>query len=94
MMKQITVKTAEQALDWMHKNPHHEVGTIYGADGQTRTHIFVRNHFEIIRIPERLVSRVFRLTQPNHREFDSRMYALTKHGRAVLRKWKSENQGG
>lgn len=81
-MKQKTVKTAIEAWHWINNNAHQEVGTEYHAtklDGEglpLRTHMFFKNYFETMRVPEALCSEVFSMIAPNKRAFDTRMFAL------------------
>lgn len=86
-MAQITAQRAVEAWHWIANNPHEEVGTEYHdtkVDGQghpVRTHIYMRNYHDKLRIPEALIAEVFAGIMPNRRKFDTRMYALRKSAR-------------
>lgn len=91
-MTQITVSTAVEAFKWIDQNAHHIVGTEWHPTKrdekgrQVRTHIFLKNYHDTLRIPERVVSEVFAGIRPNKRAFDTRMYALTRKTRQELMK--------
>lgn len=89
-MKQITAKRAIEALYWLHNNAHHEVGCEWPRDKPNapvgeHTHIFYRNHLEKLRVPIALMPEVSKHIRPNKRKFDTRMYALTRSGREMVR---------
>lgn len=83
-MKQTTAKTIEQALDWIDKNHHHEIGTEFNKHGG-KTHIFYKNYHEKLRVPIALFM-VFKYIKPNTRKFDTRMFMLTPAGKDFLRR--------
>lgn len=86
-MKQITVKRAIEALNWIHNNAHEEVGTVYHPHKMDengfplKTHMYFRNHFETMRVPQELCAEVFSMIRPNRRKFDTRMFALRRAAR-------------
>lgn len=89
-MKQITARTVEQALMWIDSQPHHMVACEYRPGEETKpntrpTHIRYENHHERLRVPMSMTG-FFTKVEPNHRPFDTRMYRVTKYGRAWLKK--------
>ncbi len=89
-MKQRTVKRAIEAWNWIHNNDHHIVGTEWhptkiGKDGlPARSHLYLQNYHERLRVPEALVDEVWNQIEPNKRKFDSRMYALKRKAKSMV----------
>ena len=89
-MKQITVKRAVDALSWVDTNPHHIVGTEFhetkrDEDGrEIPTHLYLQNYHEKLRVPVDLWRQVAKHIRPNKRPFDTRMYAVTRAGKALV----------
>lgn len=93
-MKQITVKTVEQALAWIDTNAHHKA-EIEGHEFGVKpgyTHQTLSNYHERMRIPVAIHQQMIDLIEPNKREFDSRMFALTRKGRIRLNRFRKDNQ--
>lgn len=90
-MKQTTAKTVEQALAWIESHAHHIV-SIYPLTckpGEEKGIELIGNQ-EKLRVPDKLRLAVWRKLRPNPRAFDTRMYALTKHGREWLAKTRKD----
>lgn len=90
-MKQITPKRLVEALYWLHNNPHHHVGIEWPrsmpASEQTMenwSHHFYANYHEKLRIPAILCEDLYKYVVPNKRKFDTRMFALTRAGKALI----------
>lgn len=90
-MKQITVKTAVEALTWLHNNPHHIAGVewsprLHPSEHTIKnwSHQYYVNHHEKIRIPADIYPNVAKYIRPNTRKFDTRMYMLTRSGKALI----------
>lgn len=90
-MKQFTPKTVEEALDWIENNAHHAFRTVVHPTKKTprglpaRTHLELIGHGAKLRLSEKIVNDVTRYITANDRPFDTRMYKLTKAGKARLK---------
>jgi hypothetical protein len=90
-MKQRTVKTAVEALTWLHNNPHHIAGVEWSPrlpvsehNEKNWSHAYYANYHEKIRIPAALCKEVHKHIKSNTRPFDTRMYMLTRSGKALI----------
>lgn len=79
-MKQITAKTKMDVLVWISGNSHHD------ADATSGTHLILKGYHAKIRIPLKIWMESQALHCVNKREFDTRMFAPTKAGRAYMRR--------
>lgn len=75
MARQITAKTLEEALIWIHTQPHFEAG----VEQPNETHAFYRNHFQKLRVPRDApwFADFSKSIEAQTRPHDDRMYALT-----------------
>ena len=90
-MKQRTVKTAVEALTWLHNNEHQFAGYEWPRSMPEReqtmenwSRFFYANHHEKIRVPAALLVEVIKYTRPNMRKFFTRPYMLTRAGKALI----------
>lgn len=93
-MKQTTAKTIEQALIWIDSHPHHNCGAEWSGKEfpagrpnwrQQPSHWFYEGFEGKLRVPRKLFKGFMPKIEPNLRPFDTRMFRITKHGRAWLR---------
>jgi hypothetical protein len=86
MMGQVTPKTLEEALLWIHTNAHYESGIEYDSEGRYVKAQWFKNHFDKMRVPRMAPysARFHDMIQPNPRKFDTRMYSLTPQGKRIL----------
>lgn len=91
-MKQITAKTVEQALIWIDSQPHNLVGIYWNKKSSEGTYEYGEedgmqfvNYHEKLRVPNKIRAAVARKIEQNPRPFDTRMFRVTKYGKAWLK---------
>jgi integrase len=79
MGKQLTPKTAEQALRWIETTPHH-----YAAVDDEPGFFVLKGYGTKLRIPNALQATMRDLVEPSPHAHDNRMFRATVEGRKLI----------